>query len=451
MKIIYILLDAISYKHSWLANGEVMPNLAAKKKNFLNFHKHYSVTHNTRGNLAALFSGVSSSLNKVVSRAHSFADNKYGYLQEILDKHGFSSHYVGTQLLYRPTLSNDNLGFSENISLSPSMADYYIPGEKFNNICKNKIEKMYNEKYFMMLHYTDAHEPYDTPYNIIKKKEFPLIWKFLYQPKNLFYKIPRRFARIYFKPQTIKRNKEFFSQYKDLEYLCPKPHGPVLSPERYPGFYEKCWNDIDFYNEYVAYMIKALKYQDYVANDLINYIKQNFSKNTLIFMSADHGNNGIISPKKFKEEGTLYEDVIHVPLSIFSFDDEINKKFNLCGDINELTSHVDFFQTVLGVLEEKFVDNGYNINLLSPKFKNERFIFSEFNQATKSNYGQIKMYNKEKKIEIRLNSTDNLEELYLCSRDKIINNISNEDFDLYLSEKEKYNNIYISRKNIKAQ
>ena len=129
----------------------------------------------------------------------------------------------------------------------------------------------------------------------------------------------------------------------------------------------------------------------------------------------------------------------------------LNKKFNLCGDFNELTSHVDFFQTVLGVLKEKFVDNNYNINLLSPKPKKERFIFSEFNQAIKSNYGQIKMYNKEKKIEIRLDSTDNLEELYLCSRDKIINNISNEDFDLYLNEKEKYNNTYISRKNIKTQ
>ena len=89
--------------------------------------------------------------------------------------------------------------------------------------------------------------------------------------------------------------------------------------------------------------------------------------------------------------------------------------------------------------------------MLSPKSKKERFIFSEFNQGLKSDYGQIKMYNKEKKIEIRLGCTDDLEELYLCSRDKIINKISNEDFNLYLSEKEKYNNIYILRKNIKTR
>ena len=37
MKIIYILLDAISYKHSWLANGEAMPNLAAQKTITLTF------------------------------------------------------------------------------------------------------------------------------------------------------------------------------------------------------------------------------------------------------------------------------------------------------------------------------------------------------------------------------------------------------------------------------
>ena len=61
MKIIYLLLDAISYKHSWLNNRILMPNLNNYSKNALNFHNHYSVTHNTRGNLASMLSGISSS------------------------------------------------------------------------------------------------------------------------------------------------------------------------------------------------------------------------------------------------------------------------------------------------------------------------------------------------------------------------------------------------------
>ena len=40
---------------------------------------------------------------------------------------------------------------------------------------------------------------------------------------------------------------------------------------------------------------------------------------------------------------------MHVPLSIFSFDDEINKKFKLFGDIYELTSHADIFNTILNI------------------------------------------------------------------------------------------------------
>ena len=42
MKIIYLLLDAISYEDSWLNEHSKMKHLKNLSKNSLNFHNHYS-------------------------------------------------------------------------------------------------------------------------------------------------------------------------------------------------------------------------------------------------------------------------------------------------------------------------------------------------------------------------------------------------------------------------
>ena len=95
MKIIYLLLDAISYEDSWLSDkASCMPNLKNHSSNALNFHNHYSVTHNTIGNVGALFSGLSSSLSRVMGRAHGLDGNKYGYLQHRLSKIDCPTHFM---------------------------------------------------------------------------------------------------------------------------------------------------------------------------------------------------------------------------------------------------------------------------------------------------------------------------------------------------------------------
>ena len=54
MKIIYLILDAISYQDSWLKEKTKMTNLKNFSLESLNFHNHYAVTHNTIGNVAAI-------------------------------------------------------------------------------------------------------------------------------------------------------------------------------------------------------------------------------------------------------------------------------------------------------------------------------------------------------------------------------------------------------------
>ena len=63
-----------------------MKNLKDFAKHSLNFHNHYSVTHNTIGNCGALLSGLSPTLTGVIGRTNGFENNKYGYLQQDLKK-----------------------------------------------------------------------------------------------------------------------------------------------------------------------------------------------------------------------------------------------------------------------------------------------------------------------------------------------------------------------------
>ena len=89
MKIIYLLLDAISYEHSWLSNQGYMPNLKNLTSEGVNFHNHYSVTHNTRGNLATMFYGASSLLlNSTDSpvELRNMVTSKGGVTAEALDE-----------------------------------------------------------------------------------------------------------------------------------------------------------------------------------------------------------------------------------------------------------------------------------------------------------------------------------------------------------------------------
>ena len=94
MKIIYLLLDAISYQDSWLKKDTKMENLKIFSKDSLNFHNHYAMTHNTIGNVGAMLSGLSPTLTKVVVRISRFDENKYGYLQHILKKINCSTHFM---------------------------------------------------------------------------------------------------------------------------------------------------------------------------------------------------------------------------------------------------------------------------------------------------------------------------------------------------------------------
>ena len=212
MNVVILIIDAISYKYSWLNSQKHFPKLYNLSKNFLNFHNHFGVSNGTRNNLATILSGLPPSLHKTMNRKNSFRNNKYFNLQQILSRKGYHTMYYGTQPLFHSEKEGDNLDFTESVYLSPSMADFYIPGNNFNKFIVNKNEKIKNKKHFSIYHYTDVHAPFEPPK--IKYKNKKKIKSFLL--KNIHH-IIKRYLWLQYEKFFSKKLKNILQKYPHLK------------------------------------------------------------------------------------------------------------------------------------------------------------------------------------------------------------------------------------------
>lgn len=442
MNIVILIIDAISYNYSWLKSKDHFPYLNTNSKNFLNFHNHYGVSNGTRNNLATILSGLPPSLHKTMNRKNSFRNNKYYNIQKILGTKGYYTLYFGTQPLFHSEKKGDNLDFSDAIYLSPSMADYYIPGLKFNNFVINHHEKIKNKNHFCIYHYTDVHAPFEPPR--VKFKNTKKINYFL--AKN-FHHIIKRFFWLKIQRIFSKKVREVLNNYPHLVENS-FPLGQNISLERFPlnkKFYHEVWNTKKLYEDYIQMHKNASNYQDKSIKEILEYFKKN-SKNTLFLMLADHGNSDLIDPEKRKKEGILLKDLVHVPLSIFSFDEEINRRLKLHGDIYDLTSHADIFNTILNLLtdinlKKETNSSNYIQDLLNIENIN-RYIFSEFNDLRsgkgRSDKGEIKMFNLNEEYLFNMSSSDEISDI--LEKKNILNNFNKQDYEKYFTYKSEFNN-----------
>ncbi len=450
MKIIYLILDAISYQDSWLKTDTKMEYLRSHAKDSLNFHNHYAVTHNTIGNCGALLSGLSPTLTNVVSRSEGYENNKYGYLQHVLKKIDCQTHFMTPCRFIYSDNSSYKLDFDSFSALSPSLAEYRVSAERLNNKHYfKKVKELSNLKnYFLGLHYVDCHEPYESPINnkLINRLSFPNIRKFLFTYENIFYRIPRRILRLYFKPQTILQNIYTYKKYPYLKNLKPKSLGPILSPERYKDFYNRCWENENLLKEFIQMKLLATEYLDKQISKFLNYVKENCPRDTIIFFSSDHGNNGVLTPNYLKENGSLNELNTHIPLSVISFDDQIKKKFKIEGNETIFSSHTDFYNTALRLYDLPVDENEFQKNLLHLTDQ-ERYILSE-NHDFKKKFAQTRLLSNKRMIDLRIKPIKNPENWQLYRKEDLLNNPSDEDFNIYVNYKKKYNNYFNQRKKL---
>ena len=58
----------------------------------------------------------------------------------------------------------------------------------------------------------------------------------------------------------------------------------------------------------------AHEYLDSQIAKILNYVKENFAKDTIIFISSDHGNYDVLSPNYIRQNGPLNE---LIPISLY--------------------------------------------------------------------------------------------------------------------------------------
>ncbi len=442
-------MDAISFKYSWLNSEEFMPNLYKKKQYFKNFYNHFATARNTKGNFPSILSGVFPHLHKVNNKSHKFSDNLYGHIQQKMSLNGYTSYYLGTQAfsrtepIYNKSKKKDILDFDQVNYLSPSMSDFYIPGLKYNEKIKNKINEIEKNQYFLFLHYTDGHAPFETP-NIKSlnyfSNEMPNIRKFLI--KNIInLNFLRRIKYKYLNKELSQLNKKYFDEYPDLKKDILNSWGPVLSPERYDGFYELLWSSKNFYYEYKKLLKKAYQYQDLSINKLLEYIYKYKKDNTIIILTSDHVNNDIIKPLLNNDGNLLDNESLHVPLSILSFDEKIIQN-NLSNNDNFIyTSHVDFYNSINRIFDKDYVDNDYEVDLFNVSNK-KRYLMAQSNNDRQI-HNQFRIFNEDYSIDIYSKPSNDMPDI--INKENIINNIDEKKYTKYFNYLKKYNNFYKNR------
>ena len=191
--------------------------------------------------------------------------------KKILGSKGYYSLYFGTQPLFHSEKVGDNLDFSDAIYLSPSMADYYIPGLNFNKFIMNKHEKIKNKTTFVyiiirmfMLHLNHQKQKLKNT----KKINFFLLKNFHHILKRYFWlKIQRNFS---------KKVKDVLNNYPHLVDNS-FPLGQYISLERYPlnkKFYNEVWKTKNLYNDYFQMHKNASNYQDKSIEEILKYFKK---------------------------------------------------------------------------------------------------------------------------------------------------------------------------------
>lgn len=445
MNIILIIVDSGSYQYSWLNSKDYMPLLYSRKKEFMNYNFHFSAANNTRSNIHTILTGMPPSLHKVMSKQHPFRGNNSVFLQKLLNDNNYKTYFYNTHSILRDKSKDDvkdDLDFTELEFMSPSMADFYLPGMNFNKIVKNKITNLGSDPFFMVLHYLDIHEPFQVPGLKLTLKETPKMINFTkeYILKNdLLWPIKRLVNK--YLPQLKKQDRKIFKEY---QYLKKNIYRPFIFPERIIGFYDLLWSDTGFYEEYMSLFKQSSLYQDKVLNDILNIIHEEKCKDTIIMITADHGNNGIVSPSEKEMFGPLLQDnkLIHVPLSIITFDDNLKNKYNFCSENSLPTSHVDIFNTITNLTNTSSTNNNFLMNLLAPE-KKERYILAEQNSSLYP-FGQIRMFDSVTNININIKASDDISEI--CPRHLIVNEVSEKEYTKYFQYKTKLNDFYGSKK-----
>jgi hypothetical protein len=423
---VILLQDSISHKYSWLNQSDYMPELFNKKKDFINYNNHFATSQNSRANVSSILTGGYPSNHRIIDKNQNFGDYKYKYIQQKLEKIGYTTYFFSTQAIGSSRFDKgEQFRFKETNFITPSLAEFYIPGENYNKLIKEKFKTL-NKPYLIVLFYTDAHEPFDTPNLNYFSMDIPLIKKFILKSLLNGSVFKRCWNKLKIR-NTIRNELElYFKEYPLLEKNIHKHRGSILLVESLRNFYEILWKNDDFLNEYKIIMKKSINYQDRCTSEILDYFKNEELDNAIFFLTADHGMNALQSPEFKNKNGVINEETTHIPLSVFTFDKKLKEKLKLYEkEINNYTSHIDIHETIINLVNLEKHSFKYANNLLD-EIDDERLIVREiFGSRQKHNY--IYLTNLSKNLMLKAKGSDDIKNYF--DKHEIVNSINDIDYE----------------------
>ena len=345
--ILLITVDALRADHlgCYGYGRDTSPNIDKLAKEGVAFLKCFSAGPGTVYSFPAFFTGKYLGADETDPFIDNILDKKFTTLSEYLKS--FSYHtaaFVGNSVL-RPGRGFEQ-GFDYYISVwSTNMWDSKDDARDMNRYVFNFLTSYRgNKPLFIWIHYVQPHSPYTPPEQYF----------------NIFYN-----DRLYKENDRILRLKP-----KDLD---PKNMWYQWSSEGYipPIVFQKDKYNLNYY---IACYDAEIRYTDFYIGELLKNIKDN----TIIILSADHGESMGEHNVYFSHGENIYDELLHIPLII-----KDNRYFKGGRKISKAVSSVDFVPTILNKINplwyffNKNRFNGIDLQgIMNNKYVTRKYIYA---------------------------------------------------------------------------
>lgn len=374
--VIFIVVDALRADHlscyGYFRNTS--PNIDRLAKEGVLFKNAFSQGSETLVSIPAMFTSLYPGVNGTF-QLKDYLSDKFITLPEILRKNGYESVLFGGYEL--DTLSNFNSRFDKYKLLATEAIHKTV--SSVNEKVLAWLSQKHTKPFFLFAHYDYPHSPYNPPAPYDKifsgKTDADEETKKLVHSFNWFF--------------------DFIQYMQDTEKL--------RNPTKFHYLISQYDGEIKYTDDQIRILLEEL-----------NRLK--LSKNTLVILTADHGEQ-FLEHGVFFHKTQLYDELIHVPL-IMRLPGIIPRG----KKITNLIGHIDIMPTILDLLNIHG-DNIMQGHSLTPLFSGE----NGFQQAI---FSETKFYARHTKA-IRTNKLKFME-----NHNFIMNSYSYELYDIEADPKE---------------
>ncbi|MBI2135146.1 sulfatase [Candidatus Woesearchaeota archaeon] len=348
MNVILIVVDALRFDHLGIGGygRDTSPNIDKLAKKGTIFPNAYCPLPRTDPSMMSIFTGMYPHNHGIRLVANNKADASLATLAETLKNHAYKTAFIGGFGVHDHALEKGFDDFNlmgwkirskikRTIFKAYNPSNYYGEARQYTDIAVNWIRKNSKNKFFLCVHYEDLHWPYEAP------KPFEHMFDPEYGGNHDF--------------NTVNHGK-----FSRGELIFGKAKLPKEEIEHAIAHYDG-----------------GIRYIDAQIHRLLGCVESHgLDDDTLIILTADHGENFGEHNFYFQHGASLYEPSLKVPMIL-----NHSKSIPRGKIISQRVRNFDIMPTVLDILGIPILDKIDGASLL-PLIKGEgkktlNFIFAE--------------------------------------------------------------------------